>query len=266
MLPINKVSIFALLFASPLLSAQEWSASSSVNMRSSESTQPGSSYKDHGRSANASLSKRVDKWNLGMALSYSLSTLDQNTNSARNKPEGVSGVAMASRDIGGGRSVSATLGYGKNTTDSSEITGGNTVTYTSDTSFLSSSIALTQSISLSRRSMAIISARYTHVRNDRKPYTTSAGAGTPESKSDFGITTLGVGYSHRLGRYTPYIQVDWNSSNKAFIATDKDYFSINTGVNYRLNATTNIGASFSTVTGKAHSRDNTFGINLNHAF
>lgn len=235
-------------------------------MRSSESTQPGASYKDRGKSANASLSKRVDKWNLGMAMSYSLSTLDQNTNSARNKPEGVSAVAMASHDIGNGRSVSATLGYGKNTTNSSEITGGNTVTYTSDSSFLSSSIGLTQSISLSRRSMAIISARYTHIRSDRKSYTNSAGTETPGAKSDFGFTTLGVGYNHRFGRYTPYIQVDWNSSNKAFIATDRDYFSINTGINYRLNATTNIGASFSTVTGKAHSRDNTIGVSLSHAF
>jgi hypothetical protein len=266
LLPINKLPIFLLCLAPSLASAQEWTASSGASLRASESTQPGAAYTDRGGAVNASLSKRVDKWNLGMALSYSLSTLDQNTNSARNKPEGVSGVAMVSRDIGDGRSVSATLGYGKNTTNSSEITGGNTVTYTSDSSFLSSSIGLTQGMSLSRRSMATLSARYTHVRSDRKPYTNSAGTGTPASKSDFGFTTLGVGYNHRFGRYTPYVQVDWNSSNKTFIATDKDYFSINTGINYRLNAATNVGVSFSTVTGKAHSRDNTIGISLSHAF
>lgn len=266
MLSSHKAPVFTLIAVSSLALAEDWNATTGLSYRNARSTQPGAGYADRGWSVNASASQRVDDWNFGGALSYSLSTIDQDGNPARKKPEGTSAVAMASRDIGDGRSVSASVGYGKNATNASETTGGNTITYTSKSDFLSSSIGLSQSLSLSRRSMAIISARYTHVRSAQKAYATSAGTSVPGSNSGFGYTTLGVGYSHRFGRFTPYIQADWSVSNRAFIATDKDYATINAGVNYRLNATTNIGVSFSTVTDKAYTRDNTLGISVSHAF
>lgn len=266
MFSTHKAPIFALIAVSSLAFAEDWNATTGLSYRNARSTQPGASYADRGWSANASASKREDDWNFGGAMSYSLSTIDQDTGSARKKPEVGSVVAMASRDIGDGRSVSASLGYGNSAANASEVSGGNTVTYTSKSDFLSSSIGLSQSLSLSRRSMAIISARYTHVRSTQKAYSTSAGTNVPGSNSGFGYTTLGVGYSHRFGRLTPYIQADWNVSNQAFIDTDKHYATINAGVNYRLNATTNIGVSFSTVADKAYTRDNTLGISVNHAF
>jgi hypothetical protein len=266
LLPANKALILALTLVSPLSIADEWTTSSGLSVRDAHSTQPGAGYKDRGWSANASMSKSVEGWSIGGALSYSLSTLDQDTNSARKTPKSLSGVAMASRDIGDGRSVSATLGYGSSAANSSEVTGGNTITYSSDSNFLSTSVGLSQSLSLSRRSMAIVSARYTHVRSTQKSYTTSAGTSIPESNSGFGFTTLGVGYNHRFGRFTPYIQADWNVSNRAFIDTDKHYATINTGINYRVNATTNVGVSLSTVVNKAYSRDNSLGVSVSHAF
>lgn len=258
--------VTALMLSSSLLSAAELIASTALSLRSAESTEPGAGYKDQGWSANASLSKQVDQWSFGGILSYSLSSLDQSANTSQKKPKGTSAVAMASRDIGGGRSVSATLGYGKNVAKTSEVSGGTVVTYTSNNDFLSSSIGLTQSLTLSRHSLAVLSARYTHVSSDQNGYNTSSGTNVPGSKSTFGFTTLGLGYSQRFGRYTPYAQLDWNMSNKPFIANDKDYAAISAGVNYRKNSTMNIGFSLSTVVGKAHSRDNSIGVSVSQAF
>lgn len=261
-----KACFISLTLASSFAIANEWSTSAGLNLRNAESTEPAAGYKDRGWSANTSLTKQIGDWNFGGALSYSLSTLDEETNSARNKPKVTSGVAMTSLDLGGGRTMSATLGYGKNSANASEITGGNTITHTSKSDFLSTSVGLTQSLSLSRRSMAIFSARYTQIRSDQKAYTDSAGTNTPGTRSGFGFTTVGVGYSHRFGRYTPYIQADWNTSNKAFVANDRDYFNINAGINYRVNAKTSIGASFSTVVDKSYTRDNTLGVSVRHDF
>jgi hypothetical protein len=266
LLATDKALIFVLVCASFTVCAEDWNTSTGLSLRSARSTQPGAGYKDRGWSANASANKRADDWNFGGALSYTLSTLDQDTNPAHKKPEVLSGVALASRDIGDGQSVSASVGYGRNAANASETSSGNVVTYTSKSDFLSASVGLSQSMSLSRRSMAIISARYTHVRSIQKAYSTSAGTTVPESHAGFGYTSLGAGYNHRFGRYTPYIQADWNVSNRAFIAADKHYATINAGVNYRLNATTNVGVSLSTVTNKTYSRDNSIGVSLSHAF
>jgi hypothetical protein len=175
---------------------------------------------------------------------------------------------MAARDIGDGRTVSATLGYGNTAIDSSLISGGTTTSYTARSSFLSSSVGLTQSIVLSRRSQVTLSARYTGISSRSDPYTNSAGNATPSSDASFGFASLGVGFSHRFGRLTPYIAADWNVSNKDFVPNtgNKDYFSINTGLNYRLDAKTNLGLSFATTANKAYSRDNTLGASIRVSF
>ena len=47
---------------------------------------------------------------------------------------------------------------------------------------------------------------------------------------------------------------------------NKDYFSINTGLNYRLDAKTNLGLSFATTANKAYSHDNTLGASIRVSF
>ncbi len=248
--------------------ADDWSVSGGLTLRQARSTQPGAESTDKGTSANAMVTKQVDEWTLGGGLSYSLSTTDAAAGTGRYRPSSTSAVAMASRDIGGGRSVSATLGYGNSAVNSSQVSGGTTTTYTSKSDFLSSSIGLTQAITLSRRSLIILSARYTNVGSRSHTYTNSAGTRTQGSDSAFGFYSLGAGYSHRFGRTTAFVQTDWNTASKEFVGGtgDKDYFSINTGLNYRLDAKTNLGLSFSTIAGKAHSRDNSIGVNVRYAF
>lgn len=259
---------FALLLACFGAHAEDWSASGGVSLREASSTQPGAGSTDKGWSGNAMVSKNVDEWTLGGGLSYSLSTIDAAGNTSRSRPAATSVVAVVTRDIGSGRAVSATLGYGRSAVNTSQLSGGTTTSYTSRSNFLSSSIGLTQAVTLSRRSMLILSARYTGIGTRAHSYTDSAGIQTPGSDSNFGFASLGAGFSHRFGRTTAYVQADWNTAGKEFVAGtgDRNYFNINTGLNYRLDAKTNLGLAISTVAGKAYSRDNSIGVNVRYAF
>lgn len=264
----SKILGLTLALASVVAHANDWSVSGGLTLREARSTQPGATSTDKGTSANAMVSKQVDDWVLGGGLSYSLSTVDAAANTGRYRPSTTSAVAMASRDIGGGRSVSATLGYGNSAMNAVQISGGTTTSYTSKSDFLSGSVGLTQAITLSRRSLLILSARYTTVGSRAHTYTNSAGIRTQGSDSAFGFYTLGAGYSQRFGRTTAYVQTDWHTGAKEFVGGtgDKDYFSISTGLNYRLDAKTNLGLSFSTIAGKVHSRDNSIGVTVRYAF
>lgn len=260
---------FTVLIAAASAHADDWSASGGVTLRDAHSTQPNAGSKDKGWTGNAMLSKQVDKWTLGGGLSYTLSTIDTTSGSSgRYRPATTSAVALASRDIGGGRAISATLGYGDSAINSSQISGGTSVAYTSNSNFLSASLALTQAVTLSRRSLLILSARYTNVSGRNDAYTNSAGTTTPWSSSNLGFYSLGAGYSHRIARTTFYVQGDWNASGKEFVSGtgDKNYFNFSTGLNYRLDAKTNLGLSFSTVAGKAYTTDNSIGASVRYAF
>lgn len=259
---------FALMLACLGVHAEDWSASGGVSLREARSTQPGAGSTDKGWSGNAMVSRNVDEWTLGGGFSYSLSTVDAADNTSRSRPASTSVVAAASRDIGSGRSVSATLGYGSSAVNTSQFSGGTTTSYSSKSDFLSSSIGLTQAITLSRRSLLILSARYTSIGSRAHGYTDSAGTQTPGSDSNFGFASLGAGFSRRFGRTTAYVQADWNTAGKEFVAGtgDKNYFNINTGLNYRLDAKTNLGLAISTVAGKAYSRDNSIGVSVRYAF
>lgn len=266
---MNKFIPLALLaLFSSIAHADDWVVSSGVTLHDTTSTQPGASYRDRGSSVNAFASTQIDAWTLGGGLSYGLSTIGVTSNGGYSRPASTSGVAMAARDIGDGRTVSATLGYGNTAIDSSLISGGTTTSYTARSRFLSSSVGLTQSIVLSRRSQVTLSARYTGISSRSDSYTNSAGNTTSSSDSSFGFASFGVGFSHRFGRLTPYIAADWNVASKDFVPNtgNKDYFSINTGLNYRLDAKTNLGLSFSTTANKAYSHDNTLGASIRVSF
>jgi hypothetical protein len=256
-----------LALSSSIAYADDWVVSSGVTFHDTTSTQPGASYRDRGSSINAFASTQVEAWTLGGGLNYGLSTVDVNSG-GYSRPASTSGVVMAARDIGNGRTISATLGYGNTAIDSSLISGGTTTSYTAKSSFLSSSVGLTQSIVLSRRSQVTLSVRYTGISSRSDPYTNSAGSTTPSSDASFGFASFGAGFSHRFGRFTPYISADWNVSNKDFVPNtgNKDYFSINTGLNYRLDAKTNLGLSFATTANKAYSHDNTLGASIRVSF
>lgn len=269
-LPRAAIALLApIAFFAPLTAnASDWNMASSVSYRNASSSQPGVASSDKGASASAFLTTQQGEWILGGGISYSQSRLKMDDGSGSYKPSATAVMALASLNIGGGRTLSGTLGYGNSTVDGTQVGGGTTTTYTSHGDFLSSSLGLSQSLTLGSRSQAILFARYTYVGNQRNAYTDSAGTNTQSGRSNFAFLSLGAGYSHRFGRFTPYAQVSWNVSDKEFVvgSNDKDYFSLNAGLNYRLNGTTYLGVSFSTLSGKAWSRDNTIGLNLSRAF
>lgn len=246
-----------------------WTLSAGISARESSYSAQNSGYSEKGWSANAVVTTPVDEnWTLGGGLSYSLSTLDRDGNAGTIRPTATSLVGLATRDLGGGLSLSTTLGYGRSAVNTVSISGTTTTTYSNNSDFLSASAGLTQGFAIDRVTHATITGRYTYAASYRGPFTTSANNFNALSNSDMHLFSLGAGISRRFGRYTPYAQLDWNVSNRDVSPNtgDRDYFSFNTGVNYRYDARTGFGLSLATQVGKTNSHDLTLGANLRHSF
>lgn len=264
----NKKIALALLSlcASTYLNANDSTVLSiGVTSNHSSYSYSGSENKTKGYSTVATLSKPVyDGW-IGTAIvGYANNNADYDTND-RNSDVDVTTLGLAaSKYIGHGRNVSFSALYGKTTIDSSEIVSGNSASDSIDVNSWIFSGGLTQMFPKTFNGYMTINAMLTTIKNTTQSYTDASDNSVAKSKYDLTYLTVGGKQTWNIQGYSPYVSLQYNVSNEAFITQtgDKAYYRWGIGVTKDISNDMLVGLSFSKIFGKDYSSGDSLGFNL----
>ncbi|MDP1526537.1 MAG: autotransporter outer membrane beta-barrel domain-containing protein, partial [Rhodocyclaceae bacterium] len=242
----------------------KYSVSLGVQHRSVKVSDPTSPYRNRGTSVTAGLSRPIDNLTVaGLTLSYSLDHSGATNGTNNGKIEARSVSANLSRYIGGGRIVSATLGYGNS--DLNNRAGTN---YSADTDTLSGSIGIVQFIPFSENLAGSIGLSYGRVLNHIESYTNSAGTRVDGIAINSNALSLSGGLRWNLGPWTPSVNLGMSRASKKLSMSSSNHTAINYGfgLGYDLGNQRSLNISYSSSLGLKNVRDNNLGASLSFPF
>lgn len=264
---IKSTLVFSTLaFACCAAQAEDWTVSAGLQNRDVKISRSTGKYHDEAWSANTSLMKKVDAFTyVGGSLSYrndnaeSSGALKTSVDSSA-----VFGMAFLMRDLGQGRLLNASLGYGNINLDSNSAF----LSYGANSNVLTAGLGLFQTLPLSPNLSAVLGAQYTYIHSDNDSYRTSAGTDIAGIKGDSGLLALSGKLSWRIDKWVPTVSLAWNRSDKAFLpqSTDKDYFSYGIGIGYQVDPNLRVALNYGSVAAKQDVKENTVGLNATLRF
>lgn len=242
-----------------------WTASAGLSYRDSSFNLPSNKYDNESWSTNLGLTRKLDDrtW-LGGTIAYNNGNSDYKSLNGETDIDTTSVSAYIIRNLAFGLFANGSIGYGKSQID----TNISNLRYDTDADFKTASLGLTQYLPFTPNLMASINAHYTHVSSDLDKFVTNLGATVPSSDNTLNYITLGGSLTYQLNKWTPFVNLNWNKSNREFIAGtgDKDYFSYSLGTRYAITTETSIGVTLGSVFDKRNVNETSAGISLSRQF
>lgn len=254
----------------PAPSGPEWIVTVGVQRINTKFSLPASPYDNHSTSATATIIRKIDPLTyVGGNLSYDHTRIYSGISDGHGTTNTPSGSVFLMRNISPDLLVDASLGYGKVALDNSYLNGAARTAYSSNTNFLMASAGITKTFSLDKSVNGTLSARYTHIRSKAASYGDSTGAYWPGMTTSLGFMTLGGGLKWRVSQeLEPYVQLNWNVSNKEFAngTGDKNYFGYTVGVDIPISPKSKLNLGYTGTANKAYTRTDGFVLSVTSMF
>lgn len=236
-----------------------------VTSNHASNSYPGAESKTKGYGSIATLSNPVYNGWIGTGIiGYSSNNTDTDTNSRHSDVDVTTLGLAASKYIGNGQSISFSALYGKTSIDSTEIISGTPTSDSIDVNSWIFSGGITQMFPKTFKGYLAVSAMLTNVSNTTKSYTNASGADVSKNKYDITYLTAGVKQTWNIQGYNPYVSLQYNVSNEAFViqSGDKNYYRWGMGVSKDISKDMILGISFSKIFGKDYASGDSLGFNV----
>lgn len=249
--------------------AQDWTSSvgyQHLTSKSALSTNPSDSSFD---AISLSLSKKLnDRTYLGGSLSYNKGDSTTPVISGATDHIATSGAVFVVRDLGSGFLADASLGYGSLRIDGNYLNAATPTFYNLNPDFWMAGAGLTHVRPLTPALVASVSARINHSVSKGSAHTDSSGTPYTSTKTQRTGASLSGGLTWLLGAWTPSVNVQYQHSNRNYLAgvSDKEYISYSLGLSYRLSSSHTLSFGYASVADKKLSKEKSLSASLGSRF
>lgn len=266
-----KKATATLLLSLPAIAAQAegWTSSVGVQHITSKSTQPTNPSDSSFDAVSLSLSKQLDdRTFLGGSLSYNKGDTTSSANSGTTDHKATAGAVFVVRNLGSGYLADASLGYGTVRVDGDYLNGAAPTFFKVSPDFWMVGAGVTKILPLTPSLVGTVSARLNHSSSKSSTYTDSSGAPYSGNKTQRTGVSLGGGLTWLLGAWTPSVNVQYQHSNRNYLAgvSDKEYISYSLGLSYALSTKHTLSFGYAGAAEKKFSKEKSLSATLSSRF
>lgn len=248
---------------------KDWTLTGGLQHSNSRRTVPAAASRNESNTLSISGVKRHDNLTFyGGSLGFNAGNAKSQSDGGSTDTKVVSGSVFVLRRVTDSVLIDANLAHGAVGLDNVHTSGGNLVTFDTDSSFWAAGAGATKIIPINKTVTATATGRYSFTYSDSNGYQDSANASTPGDTTNKSTLTFGGGVNWRLGKWQPSTKLNWNYASAALYngTNDHDYFTYSIGTAYAYEPDVKVSVAYSGSLAKTRTRDHAIGVSVSRSF